>query len=212
MILVGQFDSFPTRRVAVALHHYGIAFDRDTSSVFGDADHIRRINPLTRIPSLILDDGEVLIESAAILDFLDEVVGPELALVPRAGPLRRKILQAAALGMGAGEKAVQIVYEQFFHPAAALSSAWLDRCFTQLGAALAEMERRCEAPWFCGNSFSHADISATCTVGYLRLRVPEAFPPGTCPRLEALAERCEALEVFRAAAIGANEQMPSKGQ
>ena len=50
------------------------------------------------------------------------------------------------------------------------------------------------------------------SVGYLRLRVPEAFPPGTCPRLEALAERCEALEVFRAAAIGANEQMPSKGQ
>lgn len=211
MILVGQYDSFPTRRVAVALHHYGLAFDRDARSVFSDAGAIGRINPLIRIPALILDGGEILIDSAAILDHLDEAAGPDKALVPRAGPLRRAILQAAALCMGVGEKAGNVVYERHFHPATCVSRDWESRCLAQLAAGLAEMERRLEGPWLCGEAFSHADIAAACTVGYLHLRLREAFPSGAYPRLEALAGRCEALAAFRSAAIGADERMPSDG-
>lgn len=210
MILVGQYDSFPTRRVAVALHHYGIPFERDTRSVLSDAAAIGRINPLTRIPALILDDGEVLIDSAAILDHLDEHVEPAKALVPPSGPLRRRILQDAALAMGVGEKAGQIVYEHFFHGGGTVSQAWLDRCRGQLDAGLAELERRCTDGRFGGDRLSHADIAATCTVGYLRLRLAGAFPAGAYPRLEALAARCEALAPFRAAAIGADERMPGQ--
>jgi glutathione S-transferase len=210
MILVGQYDSFPTRRVAVALHHYGIAFERDTRSVFSDAAAIGRINPLTRIPALILDDGEVLIDSAAILDHLDESIGPAQALVPPSGPLRRHILQDAALAMGVGEKAGQIVYEHYFHGGGTASPAWLDRCRSQIDAGLAELERRCGGTWLSGDRFSHADIAMTCTVGYLRLRLAEAFPDGRYPRLEALAALCEARATFRAAAIGADERMPGQ--
>ena len=89
MILVGQYDSPFVRRIAVALHIYGIAFTRNTLSVFGDAEAMRRINPLGRIPSLILDDGEVLIDSWAIHDYLDEIVGPARSLTPASGPMRR---------------------------------------------------------------------------------------------------------------------------
>ncbi len=210
MILVGQYDSFPTRRVAVALHHYAIAFDRDKRSVFSDANAIGRINPLTRIPTLILDDGEVLIDSAAILDHLDEGVAPAKALVPRSGPLRRRILQDTALAMGVGEKAGQIAYERHFHSEQTVSQAWLDRCRGQVTAGLAEMERRCGLVWFCGDSISHADVAATCVIGYLRLRVAESFPAGAYPRLDSLAARCEALAPFRAAAIGADEKMPGQ--
>ena len=91
MILVGQFDSPVTRRVGVVLHHYGIPFTRDARSIFGDAAEIA-ITPMIRIPALILDDGEVLIDSNAILDSLDEMVGPTRALIPPCGPARRKIL------------------------------------------------------------------------------------------------------------------------
>ena len=87
MILVGQYDSPVTRRVAIALHHYGMAFTRDTRSVFSQAEEVGRISPLTRIPALVLPGGEVLIDSAAILDHLDEQAGPQ-ALMPRAGPER----------------------------------------------------------------------------------------------------------------------------
>ena len=89
MILVGQFDSLVTRRVGVVLHHYGIPFTRDTRSIFSDAAEIAKITPMIRIPALILEGGEVLIDSGAILDYLDEQVGPIRALIPPSGPIRR---------------------------------------------------------------------------------------------------------------------------
>ena len=85
MILVGQYDSPYVRRVAISLKLAGLQFTRNTASVFADAEEMRRINPLGRIPSLVLDDGEVLIDSAAILDYIDELIGPERALLPARG-------------------------------------------------------------------------------------------------------------------------------
>ncbi len=104
MILVGQYDSPYVRRVAVTLHHYGIPFTRNPISVFSDATDMARINPLVRIPSLILDDGEVVIDSSAIIDYLDEVAGPPKALTPRWGAERRHVMQLIAVACGATDK------------------------------------------------------------------------------------------------------------
>src|SRR6201999_3366515 len=104
MILVGQYDSPYTRRVAISMMVLGIPYEHDTRSVFGDFDSMRRTNPLGRIPSLILEGGEVLIDSAAILDHLDETVGPERALLPRGGAARREALRRIALANGAVDK------------------------------------------------------------------------------------------------------------
>jgi glutathione S-transferase len=100
MILVGQYDSPYVRRVAISLHALGLDFERNTMSVFADADAMRRINPLGRVPSLVLDGGETLLDSAAILDHLDETVGPARALLPPAGAERRRALQIIALATG----------------------------------------------------------------------------------------------------------------
>lgn len=125
MILVGQYDSPVTRRVAIALHHYGIPFTRDTRSIFGDAAAIGGISPLTRIPALVLDDGEVLIDSASILDHLDEQAG-DAALIPRSGTQRRRVLQMTALAQGTLEKVAAVVYERHFHPPnTAAPSGWI---------------------------------------------------------------------------------------
>ena len=70
MILIGQFDSPFVRRVGIALELYGLAFEHRPWSVFGDTDLIRPYNPLTRVPTLVLDNGEALIESHSILDYL----------------------------------------------------------------------------------------------------------------------------------------------
>src|SRR5215475_3705274 len=96
MILVGQYDSPYVRRVAVSLRALGFDYEHDTRSVFGDFESMRQTNPLVRIPSLVFDDGEVLIDSGAILDWLDETVGPARALIPRAGPERRRARGARA--------------------------------------------------------------------------------------------------------------------
>src|SRR5271163_793576 len=104
MILVGQYDSPFVRRVAVSLRVLGFTYEHDTRSVFADFDAMRRVNPLGRIPSLVLADGETLIDSAAILDWLDQSVGPERALIPPAGPARRHALHRIALATGVIDK------------------------------------------------------------------------------------------------------------
>ena len=73
MILIGQFDSPFVRRVAIAMRLYGLSFEHKPWSVFGDAEKIAAYNPLMRVPTLVLDNGEVVIESHAILDALDQL-------------------------------------------------------------------------------------------------------------------------------------------
>ncbi len=210
MILVGQYDSPFVRRVAVTLHHYHMPFDRNTLSVFGDAAKMRKINPLIRIPSLILQSGEVLIDSVAIVDYLDELAGPARALVPPHGPERRKILQAAALAQGAAEKAGQVTYERFFHGPKAINKDWEKRCLSQLSAALKQLESQCGAPWFSDMRMSHADIMTGCMIGYVKLRVPEAFPASKYPKLHGLSVHCELMNEFVQSRISPNETMPKK--
>src|SRR4051794_8090939 len=108
MFLIGQYDSLFVRRVAIALRLYGIAFEHRPWSTFGDADKIAPYNPLRRVPTLVLDSGEALIESAMILDHLDDTVGPDKAMLPARGDARRKQLRIAALSMGLGDKAVSL--------------------------------------------------------------------------------------------------------
>src|SRR5512135_1266071 len=97
MFLIGQYDSPFVRRVAIAMRLYGIAFEHKPWSTFGDADKIAPYNPLRRVPTLVLDDGDGLIESTIILDYLDELVGPEKAMLPRTGVERRRQLRICAL-------------------------------------------------------------------------------------------------------------------
>lgn len=207
MILVGQYDSPVTRRVAVALHHYGMPFTRDTRSIFGDAQAVAKISPLTRIPALVLDDGEVLIDSAAILDHLDEQAG-DAALIPGSGSARRHVLQMTALAQGTLEKVAAVVYERHFHSPEHRSAAWLDRCLRQARAGLDELSRRLAAPYACGPTLTHADVMITTLIWYMQDRMGDVLSHTAHADLISLAERCESLPAFRAAALSDFEKMP----
>jgi len=111
----------------VSLRVLGFAYEHDTRSVYADFDAMRRINPLGRIPSLVLDDGEVIIDSAAILDWLDRSVGPERALVPPAGRERRGVLRRLALAAGAVDKAGAAAHERLVRPSAHRWPEWIGR-------------------------------------------------------------------------------------
>src|SRR5881397_4319333 len=96
MILIGQYDSPFVRRVAIALRLYELSFEHRPWSTFGDAEKIAPYNPLRRVPTLVCDDGEALIESTIILDYLDELVGSDKAMLPRSGAERRHHLRICA--------------------------------------------------------------------------------------------------------------------
>ncbi len=195
MKLVGQYDSPFVRRVAVSLRVLGFAYVHDTRSVFGDFDSMRETNPLGRIPSLVLDDGEVLIDSAAILDWLDQRVGAGRALTPPAGPARQRALRLIAFATGAVDKIGAAAYERIIRPSAYRWPEWIERCRTQGRGAISALAAE---PWPAAAPLDQAAITTACMIRYVRLVDAEQMPPGRHPTLDALSERCEARPDFTA--------------
>src|SRR5262245_49411407 len=93
MKLVGRYDSPYVRRVGVSLHVLAMPFEHVPLSPFSQSAEFRRYAAIGRMPALVLDEGGTLIESAAILDYLDEIAGPARALIPATGLERRKALR-----------------------------------------------------------------------------------------------------------------------
>lgn len=206
MILIGQFDSPFVPRVAIAMRLYAIPFDHRPWSVFGDAEKIARYNPLMRVPTLVLDDGpdggpdgsEALIESAAILDALDDMVGPERAMAPKSGDARREANRVCALATGLADKAVSLGYERHIHRRE--SEVWVERCLSQIAGTLSELEKsrsRQTTQWWLGDRIGHADIAVACALRFLGDAHAGLFDlPEGWPLLAAHAAKCEALPAF----------------
>jgi glutathione S-transferase len=198
MILIGQYDSSFVRRVAIALRLYGLPFEHRPWSSFGDGDRIAPYNPLRRVPTLVLDDGEALIESTAILDYLDELVGPERAMIAADGPARRHALKICALAIGLGDKAVSLLYERVLRKE--MSKIWVERCEAQISGVLAVLEQeraRVATPYWFGAAIGHADIAVACVLRFTGEAHPALFPAARYPALAAHSAACEALPVFQ---------------
>lgn len=195
MILIGQYDSPFVRRSAIALVLYGLDYEHRPWSVFGDADKIRPHNPLTRVPVLLLEDGEAMIETTAILDHIDTLVAADRALIARQGAARRACLRVMALASGISDKAVSLFYVRVLHEAP--SQLLIDRSKAQISDTLKLLEA--EAPsdgyWF-GDRISHADIAVTAALTHAVAAHPDLISLNDHPRLAALHARCEALPIF----------------
>lgn len=192
MILIGQYDSPFVRRVGVALTLAGMPFTHQPWSVFGDGEQIAPLNPLVRVPTLVLDDGETVVDSHAMIDLIDGMLGPDRALFPQVEPARRRALRVAGLAMGAAEKGVSLFYEHRLHHH--VSEVWSQRCRSQMEGALGvlEAERRARTSryWF-GDTIGHADIAVGCALRF----VSEAHAGLALPaRFEALAHFSAMLE------------------
>ena len=200
MILIGMFDSPFVRRVAVSLKLLEIKFDHKNWSVGKDQAQIRKVNPLGRVPTLVLDDGEVLTESAAILDYLDDRVGQGRALLPVTGAARRKALRLMALAIGAAEKGAQQVYENVFRPADKRHPPWAQRLREQMEGALAALEREAAAVeggnWLIDEGLTQADITVTCAFTYLDEAA--GLDKRKYPALRKHVARCEKMPAFKA--------------
>ena len=201
MLLIGMFDSPFVRRVAVTLKLLGIPFEHGNWSVGKDFDRIRQYNPLGRVPTLVTNEGDQLMESAAILDYVDELVGPERALLPRAGAERRQALNLMAMATGAAEKGVLQVYERVFRPEAKRHQPWIDRCRLQMSSSLAAIDRhlgeRGVSQWLVGKRMTQADITVVCAFTFLNDTLRVAADEVMFRSLAILASRCEAMPAFQ---------------
>jgi len=198
MILIGQYDSPFVRRVAIAMRRYGIAYEHLAWSVFRDAEQIARYNPLRRVPTLVLDDGVVLVESSVILETLDDMDGPERALLPRTGPERREGLRIMAFATGVADKGVSLYLERLLRKAP--SERWTARCREQIADTLDVLEAdraRRTSSWWLGDGLGHVDITVACMLGFLREAHPDLFSARRWPRLAEHSTKADELAEFR---------------
>ena len=200
MILIGMFDSPYVRRVAVSMRLLEVPFEHRNWSVGRDFELIRQFNPLGRVPALVQADGEALIDSNAILDFLDDAAGPERALLPPSGDERRRALHIISLALGAADKGILLLEETLFRPQAKSYEPRIERFRSQMHGALAEIDRLAQiraGQWMVARRMTQADITLTCVFGFLcdALQMGQSWV--LYPALTALSARCEGLPAFR---------------
>jgi glutathione S-transferase len=149
----------------------------------------------------VTDDGEKLLESGAILDYIDERVGPDRALLPRSGPERRLALRLMAMATGAAEKGEQQVYERVFRPEDKRHQPWVERCRAQMSGSLSALDRyvgeRGVSQWLVGKRMTQADITVACAFTFLNDTLRIAEDRVMFQSLAMLAGRCESLPVFQ---------------
>jgi glutathione S-transferase len=190
MKLIGQYDSPFTRRVGITMTLYGLAFEHSTWSVFGNADELAAVNPLIRVPTLMLESGEALIETAAIIDYLDSLVEPEKRLSSQTQPERYRTQQVVSLASGVSDMAVRLFYEQRLHDTP--SPAYVARLTRQLEQTLTVLENHLPTK----GPMTQADIAITCMYRHLSECHPKIATVGRYPAIERHCAAHESQQVF----------------
>jgi len=160
MKLVGMLDSPYVRRVAISLDLYGVSFVHEPLSVFSTFNEFAQINPVVKAPTLVLDDGTVLMDSSLILEYLEALASSDKKLLPQQPAALAKDLHVLGLALAACEKSVQIVYEHNLRPAEKLHAPWLERVTGQLLAAYALLDKQ------LGDSEALTQASITAAVAW----------------------------------------------
>ena len=200
MELIGMLDSPYVRRVAITAQMLGIDYVHRSLSVFRNYEDIRAINPLVKVPTLVCDDGEVLVDSTLIIDYLETIAPKKRSLMPADRVARRRVLQLTGIALIAMEKAVQHLYETKQRPKERQHQPWIERVEQQLAGAvqmLADAVGKGER-WLTGTEPTQADVSIAVALRFVRQIRPEALTVKEFPGLYRFSERAEALPAFLA--------------
>ncbi|MCU0119968.1 glutathione S-transferase [Pseudomonas sp. B2M1-30] len=195
MKLIGMLDSPYVRRVAICAKRLGITLDHDPVSVFRHFERFQQINPVVKAPTLVLDDGEVLIDSTLILDYLEALSGK--TLLPSDLSQRSKALRLIGLGLAACEKAVQLYYERNLRPAEIQYQPWVERVESQLAAAFTALEHELsQQPLPTDGSLAQDGITLAVAWSFTGLVVPDQISAERFPRIAQYTAYAESLEAF----------------
>ncbi len=197
MILYGRMLSPFARRVAVWRRLQGGSYENRPLLVTGeDWEKLREINPMGRVPVVVTADGETLVETSAIIDWLEEDAPAKCRLIPASGRARRDVMQAMAYGNSTVEKGVALVYEKNRRPDEYQWPDWRSRLETQVTSGLQCLEERCPSSgWVGGDRPNGADICFVIAHDFIKATNPYLLD-GAYPRLSALATASGEVEAF----------------
>jgi glutathione S-transferase len=187
--LIGMLDSPYVRRVAICMKLAKLDFDHEATSVFRDYEAFRKINPVVKAPTLVLDDGQTLMDSTLILAYLGLLDGVGEGLLR---------IRLTALALAACEKSVQIVYEHNLRPVEKQHQPWINRIHRQLSAAYGELESALAAVPFPreANQMSQAAVTVAVAWHFTQNMLPDIVAAQDHPALAAFSAYAERLPVF----------------
>jgi glutathione S-transferase len=194
MQLIGMLDSPYVRRVAISLRCLGIPFEHQSVSVFSTFEQFQKINPVVKSPSLVCDDGEVLMDSTLILEYAEALAAPK-TLMPSGIVERQHALRIIGLALAACEKTVQTVYERNLRPVEKQHEPWLSRVRGQMLAAYGALETEVRRKPLTMNQ---AGIAAAVAWKFTQGILPGAVMASDFPSLQEFSARAERLPEFLA--------------
>ncbi len=198
MRLIGMLDSPYVRRVAISLDVLGVPFKHESISVFSTYPQFRAINPVVKAPSFVCDDGEVLMDSSLILQYVEASLtgGRSLWSSDKAELLRQ--FRAVSLALAACDKSVQIVYERKLRPAEAQYEPWMARVTEQVTGGFAALEHEVQRrPATFDGDLNQAAITTAVVWQFTQSMLAAVVPAGAHPGLAALSARIEHSAPFR---------------
>jgi len=199
-----MLDSPFVRRVAVTMRLLGIEYEHRPLSVLKTYDEFRTVNPLVKVPTLVCDDGEMLIDSTLIISHVEALAGR--SLLPEGDDERRRALQLIGVALVAMEKVAQRIYELKMRPEERQHEPWLARLVEQLHSALDWLEQAVVPlgadEWFFGDELTQADITIAIAWRFAVYAAPTEARADEHPGLAAFSKRAEALPEFLACPIG----------
>ena len=198
MQLIGYMDSPFVRRVAVTAEFLGLPYEHRELSIFRELEEFSAISPLVKVPTLVCDNGEILVESTLIVEYLESLAGADKTLSPQVGDDRIKALQIIGIALVANEKVAQLIYETKRRPAELQHPPWIERLEGQLRGAvdLLETEVGDGDSWLFASGVSQADITAAIAWRFVQHILAEKIPANDYPGLVNFSSRAEALAEF----------------
>jgi glutathione S-transferase len=199
-----MLDSPFVRRVAITMKMLDMGYQHRPLSIFRSFDEFRTVHPLVKVPTLVCDDGEMLVDSTLIIDYLETLAGPDKSLFPVEMPAKRTALRQIGEALVGMEKVAQMIYEKGQRPAEVQHAPWLDRLEQQLISAAGLMEASVEAAieggidWLSGPEPTQADITTAVAWDFIQRVTSRTVRPTDHPYLVEYGERAEELPAFLA--------------
>jgi glutathione S-transferase len=192
------------RRVAISLQVLGLPFEHRSISVFRQIDQFKEFNPVVKAPSLVCDDGTVLMDSTLILQYAEQLAAAGRSLMPADTAQAQRALRVIGLALAACEKSVQIIYERHLRPQDKQHEPWITRITGQLLAAYAALEQalpRTPLKTERG-TINQPGITAAIAWHFTQAMLPQVVSTSAFPALQQHSAAAEQLAEFRLAPHG----------
>ena len=197
MKLIGSLTSPYVRKVRVVMAEKKLDFQLVLEDPWND-EVVRKSNPLSKVPCLVMEGGEAVFDSRVIVEYLD-TLSPVGKLLPPLGRERTEVRTWEALADGVLDALILARLEAHWagRKEGERSQAWIDRQMLAATTSLKAMSQGLgDKPWCAGIHFTLADIAVGCALGYLDFRFPQVDWRAQYPNLQKLAEKLATRQSF----------------